>query len=308
MTNPDLRDPIDPMLARQLDAEPDGAALRALWDQLGAAAPTVTVDPEARASMRAALQQHASARPTSPATSPARVGRRWLAAAALLLTGATLWQTVPVSVTADAGARRAITLPDGSAVQLNGGSTLTWARGFRRWGLLPSAARGVRLEGEAFFAVAKDGRPFTVRGGAGTVTVLGTRFSVRAWPSNAMTVDVEEGRVRVAAATGAVEVTEGERTVVRAGAAPTTPATVDAARIAPWRRGGFAVMDEPLAEVLTALAQQQGVPITLRTPAVAARRYTAYYPVPTTLEVILADLCVANGIRYRASGRGFEVY
>jgi ferric-dicitrate binding protein FerR (iron transport regulator) len=307
----DARSPIDPMLVQQLAAEPDGDALHALWDRLGAVPSAVPADPDARAAMRAAVQAAALAPMRAvPVVAPSRRYALMAAAAVLLVAGAATYAATPVRVTAATGTRIRMTLPDGSLAELNGGSTIRYGRGFRRFGLFPAATREVALDGEAFFQVTKNGRRFTVRGAGATVTVLGTHFSVRAWDGSNTNVQVgvEEGRVRVAGNNGSVELGPGEQTRLLGLEAPTPPAVVEAARIAPWRTGGFSVVDEPLRDVLHALSREHGVVIALRTPAAGAVRYTAYYPVPATIERILADLCHTNALRFRATARGFEIY
>ncbi|MEM1338341.1 MAG: FecR domain-containing protein [Bacteroidota bacterium] len=67
--------------------------------------------------------------------------------------------------------RTQLALPDNSEVFLNAGSELSYNE--KQWG----EQRQVKLEGEAFFKVAK-GKKFTVVTEAGAVAVLGTQFNV----------------------------------------------------------------------------------------------------------------------------------
>ena len=62
-----------------------------------------------------------------------------------------------------------VTLPDGSLVELNAGSRLTYS----------NTSRKVELQGEAFFQVQKDEVQFVVSTGISKVVVLGTAFNVR---------------------------------------------------------------------------------------------------------------------------------
>ena len=75
----------------------------------------------------------------------------------------------------DPGQRASLTLPDGTSVELNSGSTLEYPAVFAR------GERRVRVEGEAMFDVAKVAdKPFYVETFAYDVKVLGTRFNVEA--------------------------------------------------------------------------------------------------------------------------------
>ena len=91
----------------------------------------------------------------------------------------------------EAGQRADIRLTDGSRVRLNVDSRLTVLSKFGE------DRRVVRLEGEAFFEVAKDStRPFIVHAGNATTRVLGTAFDVSAYAEDEVTqVVVKEGSV-----------------------------------------------------------------------------------------------------------------
>lgn len=75
------------------------------------------------------------------------------------------------TITTQYAQRETVILPDASEVILNAGSEITYSE--KKW----DQQRNVKLEGEAFFKVAK-GKKFTVSTEKGTVTVLGTEFNV----------------------------------------------------------------------------------------------------------------------------------
>ncbi|MBR3075828.1 MAG: FecR domain-containing protein, partial [Bacteroidales bacterium] len=84
------------------------------------------------------------------------------------------------------------TLPDGSSVWLNRGSSLSYK------GNLDGSTRKVSLEGEAFFDVSHNpDRPFIVQGKDMDITVTGTRFTVTSYPEQSGAVYLEEGSVTV---------------------------------------------------------------------------------------------------------------
>jgi ferric-dicitrate binding protein FerR (iron transport regulator) len=88
-----------------------------------------------------------------------------------------------------------IKLDDGTVIDLNEGSTLSYSVDFGA-----AKERVVELEGEAFFDVVHDpARPFKVKAGDVTTTVLGTAFDVRAYgDQNDIVVTVARGKVAVA--------------------------------------------------------------------------------------------------------------
>lgn len=94
--------------------------------------------------------------------------------------------------TTQRGQRAVIQLTDGTNVRLNVDSRLVLPKGEFR-----DDRRRVRLEGEAYFDVARDtSRPFQVKAEGASIRVLGTAFNVEAYPDDIETrVAVEEGGV-----------------------------------------------------------------------------------------------------------------
>ena len=151
----------------------------------------------------------------------------------------------------EAGERREIQLSDGSRVQLNGNSALDIR--------FDGQARVVELlQGEMWVAVAKDpGRPFSVLTDQGSATALGTRYLVKREDDGSTVVTVLESAVKVQADDSpAVTVKAGQTTSLRNGDVQ-PPHAVGDADPAAWTRGVLTVHDQPLAQVLQALAQQR---------------------------------------------------
>ena len=104
----------------------------------------------------------------------------WAAAASVLLilaAGLFFWansQDGMIVYATAYGERKQIELPDGSQVELNANSQLTWNETWKRKGV-----RSVILEGEAYFdVIKKDGISFQVIADQTIVNVLGTSFNV----------------------------------------------------------------------------------------------------------------------------------
>ena len=105
--------------------------------------------------------------------------------------GSTATQTYLCS--APAGSKTQVTLPDGSKVWLNGGSSLAYTNQFN------NDNRRVELHGEAYFEVQKhQGKPFTVHTQGYDVTVKGTKFNVSAYDNDPITTTtLMEGKVEL---------------------------------------------------------------------------------------------------------------
>lgn len=82
-------------------------------------------------------------------------------------------------------------LTDGTHIWLNAGSSVTYPIGME--------TRNVTMNGEAYFEVAKNPKkPFTVKKGDVSVTVLGTHFNIKAYDNEAaLKVTLLEGSVKV---------------------------------------------------------------------------------------------------------------
>ncbi len=92
-----------------------------------------------------------------------------------------------------------VTLSDGTEVYLNAGTTLKFPQNFSA----SAPLREVEVEGEAYFAVAKNAKqPFIVHTGKLNVTVLGTHFNLRTYPEEKTSeVVLAEGSVKLKSVT-----------------------------------------------------------------------------------------------------------
>ena len=99
-----------------------------------------------------------------------------------------------VTMSTESGQRSKIALADGTVIQLNEESSISFPKTFS------PTERVINLSGEAFFEVAKDSsKPFTVKTGNLKTTVLGTTFNIQAYPKDeGIRVTVATGKVKVA--------------------------------------------------------------------------------------------------------------
>lgn len=166
----------------------------------------------ALADLKKRISENHSAR---PAAKEATTRRLWLvssvAAAIIILFG--LWQLLSLAgetrIYAGKGAHVSYTLSDGSAVQLNSDSKISFSkRSFE-------SDRKLELDGEAFFEVTK-GSSFRVSTPNGMVNVLGTSFNVFS-RDNTFRVACLAGKVMVASGKQSVTIDPGESAVLEGG-------------------------------------------------------------------------------------------
>lgn len=152
--------------------------------------------------LKAQTQQASVIQPLKPQQTVIRPLRRFYyaaAAVALLVFGVALWLLLPphtgeafIAQTAEQETQD-LALKDGTEITLNPSSSLAYAADFGK------KTREVLFEGEAKFSVAKDAeRPFIIRTGDFSVTVLGTEFTLRAYPTDSIyTLQLTSGKVKV---------------------------------------------------------------------------------------------------------------
>lgn len=185
------------------------ASYRHRWDTTSS-----DLDPERREKIWCNIRRNmASAEAKSTLRSPLpfrlRAAVRW-AAVVLLCAGACfasyriacnrIISGNEYAVNVALGQKAEITLPDGTQVWLNSGSTLRYGNGYGY------DERCVTLTGEAFFDVRKSTQRFVVRAGDLAVTVHGTSFNVKAYEEEeTVTATLVSGSIEVRAEDGGRE-------------------------------------------------------------------------------------------------------
>lgn len=189
------------------------------------------------------------------------------------------------------GEQRAVSLSDGSIVQLNTGTRIK-AR-------VSAESRDIRLlKGEALFRVAHDpSRPFSVQTTDAAIVAVGTQFNVYQLDGRTK-VSVLEGRVRVTAADkpaampAAPIVAAGQEVEVRKDGKSVQRAVPDIANAAAWVQRRVVFKQEPLANVVTQFNRYRKTPrLRVDDPALAARKYSGTFDVddPRSLEEVLSN-------------------
>jgi len=165
-----------------------------------------------------------------------------------------------------------ITLSDGSEVELNSNSNLSFSN-YRD-------QRRVRLSsGEAYFHVTHDSEhPFVVTAGEGSITVTGTRFNVWKY-QNSVVVTVTEGSVRVQSDRQGNDstLTPGLQASFKPGDLKPTVKSVDTATALAWRDGKLILNDITLGEAVPLLNRYLDEPLLLADQSTADIRIGGIY-------------------------------
>lgn len=214
------------------------------------------------------------------------------------------------------GGQYALTLPDGTRVWLNAGSSLRYPVHFGK------QERRVFLEGEAYFDVAKvvsldqNGLshkiPFRVQAGAQIVDVLGTQFNISAYTDDHKTLTtLIEGSVNVflhdmideneikyhVLKPGQQSVLQGEDLKI---------STVDVRQFTAWKDGKFVFEQEPLENILKMLARWYDVEIIYQGDA-SLVTFTGSVGRYEHISEILDKISYTQAVRFEIEGRRVKV-
>ncbi len=177
------------------------------------------------------------------------------------------------------GKQNSVVLPDGSKVILDAGSKLSFPKGF------DGNVREVFLSGEAYFEVTHNPKkPFVIYANKGIVTVLGTKFNVRAWQfdNEEVKVVVAEGTVSLRANTtnkeaGAI-INKGKMSYLTdAHLTASVPTEVNVNTYLAWMKRDLILQNTPLNEVLDRLSRWYNLQFKLPSPVYNRVRITGTF-------------------------------
>jgi transmembrane sensor len=253
------------------------------------------------------FEAEAAGQPT-PLPAPSPTGRRLLrfalpGAIAAALVGVATWSVLPTGQTAtefvtQPGEHRSFALADGSRIEINGASRLSYDA---------QQPRTISLEsGEAVFKVRHDASiPFVVKAGDVRLIDAGTEFNVIH----------EGGRLEVAVAEGAV-IYDGGRAPVRLdpgdwlrrsgpGAAIET-GTASPESVGSWRKGLLQYDGAALSTIARDLSRTIGSMVR-PSRAVQNLRYTGTLAVDGPADDVLTRIGPLLGVTFRKDGDGWEM-
>lgn len=194
-----------------------------------------------------------------------------------------------------------LTLPDGSKVWLNGGSSLKYPTAFAE------KVREVEMSGEAYFEVHADKEhPFTVNTGTLKVTATGTAFNVSSFAkSKEETVTLIQGKVSVANDKTVKQLLPGQQLNYEKGSAEMKIMDIDPFQYISWKDGILAFRDDPLEVIFRRLEQAYHVRFILKDSSINKYTYRATFK-DETLNDILNYMEMSIPITFRKVETGKE--
>ena len=188
--------------------------------------------------------------------------------------------------------RTSFDLPDGSKVWLNAGSSLSFPDHFSK------KSRSVKLAGEAYFDIKKDGTRFEIETGSVKVNVLGTTLGVAAYRGEATTVTLLSGQLAIETSEGnEVFLIPGEQAVVQDGTGAIHKREVNPYLCTAWKDNLLVFDDEPFREALPRLERWYNLDIVIADEAINDIRLTGTFQFEGISE-ILQLMEITNSILY----------
>ncbi len=193
-------------------------------------------------------------------------------------------------------------LPDGSTVVLNAGSHLEYPASFDGKG-----RREVLLRGEGYFDIQHDAsKPFIVRTGNLTTTVLGTAFNIKAYDDEKnITVTVTRGKVQVSDQGRTLGViTPNQEITFDKSDRQSQQRSVDSNEAIAWKSHDIFFDDITLQEAAAQLEERFHTSIRFENEKTGHCRFTATFLNGEDLDQILQIICEFNGASYVRDAAG----
>ncbi|MEN5232481.1 FecR family protein [Sphingobacterium faecium] len=192
-----------------------------------------------------------------------------------------------------------LTLPDGSKVVLNSGSSLTYPLQFE------DTLRLVKLEGEGYFEVSPDkSKPFKVQSGTQTLTVLGTHFNIQSYAGERIQTTLLEGKVSLNAIGAKALLSPGQQATIKNDTYQVRKVNVQEA-IA-WSKNLFIFNNIPLIQIFKGLERWYDVEF-IYSKTLTNEPYLMEIPKDRKLSEILSSISGLTEIKFKIEGRRVSV-
>ncbi|TWV94304.1 FecR family protein [Chitinophaga pinensis] len=176
-----------------------------------------------------------------------------------------------------------VQLPDGTEVMLNAASRLEFPLAFAHH-------RNIRISGEAYLRVAKEGnRPFRVQLPNSVVEVLGTSFNVNTYEGTQERVLLETGSVKLLTADGNILLDPGQAVSYQPGKAPEA-FSGDTAMALAWKRGYYSFQGTSVRDVSKVMERNYSIRVILDDVAAGEQLYSSRLEKGEELEKFLIRL------------------
>lgn len=208
------------------------------------------------------------------------------------------------------GAKSIITLPDGSVVELNAGSELTYPAYFN------GDIRKVSLRGEAYFEVSKDEKhPFIVEASDLAIKVLGTHFNIIAYDDDENIITtLLEGSISVRKTHSASDKEDAiilkpnQQLIYNRKDDSLNMKEVDSELYVLWKDGQYYFENEKFSDIVKKLERGFGVKITIGSAELETLAFSGVFPKNNRLEQILNAFKKHRNFDYKRTENGIIIF
>jgi ferric-dicitrate binding protein FerR (iron transport regulator) len=195
------------------------------------------------------------------------------------------------------GQMSSIVLPDGTKVQLNSGTKLSYSGKFN------AGDRTVGLEGEAFFDVSNDPEhPFVIKTNALDFKVYGTSFNIQAYPDDKeINTTLIEGSLGIIGKSGSelMKLVPGENATYREGDKKLFVSKVNLDLYTSWKDGLVTFRNEKLKDIARKIERWYNVEIVIKNNQLGEELYIGTILKNKPVDQILEVLSLTSSLKYR---------
>ena len=195
-----------------------------------------------------------------------------------------------------------VVLADGSKVLLNSSSYLRYPVAFA------GNERKVYLEGEAFFIVKPDEKPFIVETVVEEIKVFGTEFNVMTYAEEKqMQTTLVKGSIGVklkeAPDKDYVKLVPGEQFIIDNNSGQASVKQVDVFPYVAWKDGLFVSQNDNLEAIMQKLARWYDVEVFYQNASLKTRKFWGVMKRKDTLKEILEVIAKAGQVKFEIQGK-----
>lgn len=199
-----------------------------------------------------------------------------------------------IHVSTSVGELKEVALCDGTHVWLNAKSSISYSKEYGK------KLREISLEGEAFFQVARDTlKPFVVNTRYSITRVLGTSFTVSAYPDERQHVGVVSGKVMVKMPDSSnrsdFRLVQGEQVSLDPATNQSELENIDPEQLMSWKDNVLCFDSQALSEVAAILERKFGNQIRVTDSGLCNRQFTGTFD-NETLPHILNTISLSMGL------------
>lgn len=207
-----------------------------------------------------------------------------------------------VEYTAPYGSKTNLKLLDGSHVWLNAGTTLKYNQGFG------TTNRDIQLVGEAYFEVAKSKKlPFIVNAKEISVTAVGTKFNVKAYPEEKMVETILlEGSVKLENEQKSVLLHPNQKAIIDSKQDGIVVSNVKNLYEVSWRTDNWIIKNTNLGSLAKLLERRYNIEITFDVDSIKNYEFAGIIK-DETIEQVLTAITYVAPLKYKIVNKNVTI-